>query len=302
VRAFVDRVQRGWGAWWDGDVSAWPLALFRVGLALLVLARVSGAGAALGLPLDHDAWVRGLEYAPSSEPAVPPLLHAPLVPMPRLPDVVLELLAISRIVLAAFLLVGLWPRAAALALGLVGWGLMAYDRHRYLHHLHLLWVSCGWLALAPSDARLSLVRRLRGRPLESMVPRWSLQLLRLQLLVCYAGAGLAKLRADWLSGEGLRAAERSGLFHGPLWRLGRAELGHAGVAVTVCGVELALVALLAIRRTRLAGVVLAVAFHAALDASMTLSTFTAVMLLYVALFLPWREDVPSGSPRPPPPR
>lgn len=290
MQAIAERA-RGWALGrFEGDVSAWPLALFRVGLALLVLVRVTGVGAAVGLPLDHAAWERGIEYAPSSDRATPPALHAPLVPMPRLPDGILEVAALSRIALALLLLAGLWPRASALALAVVGWGLMAYDRHRYLHHLHLLWVSCAWLALAPSGARLSWHRR----SIQPTVPRWSLQLLRLQLLVVYAAAGVAKLRADWLSGETLRLVERVRLVHGALWGLARDMFGHGGVAVLACATELALVVLLAVRRTRRVGVALAVLFHVGLEASMTLSTFSALMLLYVALFLPWRQGV--GAP------
>lgn len=292
MSALADDARRWLAARFDGEVSPWPLALFRIGLALLVLTRTVGADLGLGLSLDHYAWVQGIEYAPSVEHVHEPALHAPILPMPRLSAPTLEALAISRVVLALLLLVGLWPRPTALALGVIGWGLMAYDRHRYLHHLHLLWVSCAWLALAPTDARLSPMGRLRASPGPAMVPRWSLQLLRLQLLVAYAAAGLAKLRADWLSGDTLGLLERAHLLHGRAWELARHTLGLRGLATSIACTEVLLVVLLASRSTRRIGIALAVVLHGMLELGMMLSTFSALMVLYVTLFLPWRETVP----------
>jgi hypothetical protein len=196
-------------------------------------------------------------------------------------------------VLALLLLIGLWPRATALLLASIGYGLMALDRYRYFHHLHLLWLSCGLLALCPSHAALS-VHAHAARPRREQA-RWPLQLLRLQALIVYAAAGSAKLDADWLSGRTLAVLERLDLVGGALWLHARTTFGGAALASAVAFVELALVGLLAWRRTRLVGVALGLALHVTLARAMLLSTFSLQMSLYLLLFLPWPEQ-PSRAP------
>ena len=278
---------------WDGEASAYALPLFRVGLAAIVVARTTHWTAPL-FAMDHHLWSAAVEYAPSLEHTAEPALFSPLFALlPRLPAPLLELAAHARPWLAVLLLLGVYPRTLAGLLALLGYGLMAIDRYRYFHHLHLLWLSCGLLALCPSHARLSphaLWARRRGR-LDPTSPRWPLQLLRLQALLVYAAAGTAKLDTDFLSGRTLRAFEQLGLLGGPRYTAAQLLLGHAGLAWLVTAAELALVPLLALPRTRprLAGIALGLALHAALANSMVVSTFSAQMALYLMLFLPWEH-------------
>ncbi len=282
----LDAVRSVWSRTWDGTASPLPLALFRVGIAVIVLVRTNDWLRPI-VRLDHHGWVRGTEYLPSVEAVLQPALHAPLLPLPVFAAAVATVLVHARTALAVLLLLGIAPRVSAGLLGIAGYALMAADRFRYMHHLHLLWVSCLLLALAPSGERLSVVRFFRRGA--DAVPRWPLQILRLQLLVAYAGAGVAKVSIDWLSGGTLARYEESGLVGGDAWQV-VSTLGHAPAAIGVAAFELGLVPLLAFRRTRLAAVAAALVFHALLHASMMLSVFTAIMSTYLALFLPWRED------------
>jgi hypothetical protein len=231
------------------------------------------------LSFDHQLWTRGLEYLPAAEAVLEPRLFSPLVALPQLSDHMLSALVYIRTALAFALLFGLVPRLSAFALFAVGYGLMALDRYRYFHHMHLLWTSCLWLALLPTvDLRAP------------RVPRWPLSLLRTQVLIIYLAAGLGKLQPSWLSGAALEAAARAGLLGGPIFTLARDLCGVRVLAGLLALAELGIALLLVFPRARLLGVALGVALHVSLEASMMVSTFGAQMVLYLMLFLPWDEQ------------
>ena len=287
-------MRAAWDRAWSGTCDPLVFAIVRVGLATLVLLRVSD-WTAPWLSLDHHAWVHGLEYAPWSDPVREPALHAPLWPgsWPGLPSVtspVAGALAIATPVLAVLLLFGVRSRASAFALAICGYGAMALDRGRYFHHLHLLWLSCAWLALTPSGARLSVEHLFGGGDRQELSPQWSLTLLRFQGLVVYGAAGLAKLQPAWMDGTALARVSEVYPFGGPLFELGRAAIGLPGLSVAIAVWELALVPLLVWRRTRVLGVVSGIALHVVLDASTLVSTFGATMILYLLTFLPWDRE------------
>lgn len=278
-------------ALFDGRVASAPYLVFRTGVALLVLVRTTTWLAPV-VDLDHHHWVTGLEYAPWLEHSVPPVLHSPLVPLlPALSAVVATVLVVVRTWLAVTLLFGVLPRTSAGLLALVGYGLIAVDRYRYLHHLHLLWISCAWLALVPP-----LPWSLR-----STQPRWPLQLLRFQALVVYAAGGLAKLRSDFLDGTTFGVMSDLHLFEPPLGPLlATSPQLRAPIAIGTCVTELALVPLLAWPRTRWLGIALGLLLHIGISESMIVSTFSLQMALYLMLFAPWRDThPPRNSPESP---
>lgn len=302
----LQRLADAWDRTWEGAVVPMPFAILRIGAGALVLLRTTDWTRDF-LPLDHHAWVRGLEHAPWVEHVASPALASPLGPLvPALDHAASSLLVVTRTALAIALLLGVKPRTSALLLAIAGATLMAADRYRYLHHMHLLWVTCGLVALTPCGARFALwpERRDRVGRASDTVARWPVQLLRAQALVVYASAALAKLAPSWLDGSALRTLGDAGLFTGPLFEHGRALLGYSGLAAIVAAWELALVPLLASRRARVVGVVLALLLHVAIDAVTYVSTFGATMVLYLVLFLPWREATGaarhSGEQRPAP--
>jgi hypothetical protein len=285
-RALWQGSERSWRALWQGETRSTPLALFRVGLALLVLARTTH-WLRPWLALDHFLWTQGPEFSPALEGVVAPRLFSPLLPLPQLCDGWVEGLVHTRTALALTLLVGLWPRASALGLFVIGYGLMALDRYRYFHHMHLLWLSCLWLALLPSVRGWRLASPWRPRAQE--VPRWPLQLLRAQCLIVYLAAGIAKLGPGWLSGAALDSTARAGVVGGLLWSAMSERLGTGGVACLIAATELSIVLLLLSLRARGWGIALGIALHLGLEQSMVVSTFGAQMVLYLLLFLPWER-------------
>jgi len=289
----IEALARRLGQVWAGNTSPVPLALFRVGLALLVLLRTSD-WLWPWTSLDHYTWQRGGEFAHPLDGELLPRLFSPLVPLPNLPRVALWWAAQLRTGLAVLLLLGVRTRLTSFVLFAVGYGLMALDRYRYLHHLHLLWTSCLWLSLCAGPSSWSIERA--WLPPSGPTPRWSLQLLRAQCLIVYAASGLAKLNADWLSGRALEQLAHARLVSGPLFEAAVGRMGFSALALTIPTVELLLVGLLAAPRLRRVGLALAVALHGGLEASMTLSTFGAQMALYLMLFLSWQPRTAADGP------
>jgi hypothetical protein len=278
-----------WGTTWRGQAASTPLALFRVGLALLVLVRTTH-WLRPWIALDHFMWTRGPEYSPALEAVREPHLFSPLLPLPDLATSSVELLVSARTGLALALLLGLWPRLSALGLFVIGYGLMALDRYRYFHHMHLLWLSCLWLALLPTPRR-GLLAALRSGA--ERVPRWPLQLLRAQAIIVYVAAGVAKLQPTFLSGQALEATARAGLVGGPLWSAASQLLGTSVLAGLIAFGELSIAACLVYRPLRPLGIALGIALHVGLQESMVVSTFGAQMALYLMLFLRW--DPPAAG-------
>ena len=108
-------------------------------------------------------------------------------------------------VLAVLIVLGLLYRLAA-ALFFVGFTyVFLLEQARYLNHAYLVCLVSFLMAVAPAhragslDVKLGLCRR------SDTVPAWCLWLVRFQIGAVYFFGGVAKINADWLAGEPLRA-------------------------------------------------------------------------------------------------
>jgi hypothetical protein len=278
-----------------GEVSPWPYALLRVGLAAILLLRHADWLRKV-IYFEHHRWVTGLDFMWSSAEA--PHLVSPLVPGLVLTETTTFWLVYMRTALAVLLLAGVRSRAAAVLLAVVSYSLFAADRYRYFHHLHLLYVSIAWLALAPIDARWSLERRLRhawravrptaaqGASVPRTSPVWPLQMIRALVMSVYLASGLSKLHGAWLGGETLQGLHRVHVIGGATWNTLHEWLGYGVLAKLTCVTELALPALLAFRSTRGWAIGAAIGFHALISASMGVSTFGIQMVVLLLAFWP----------------
>jgi hypothetical protein len=268
--AFVDRL-------FVGSVPGWVYVWLRVSLASLFLVRHSDWLEPL-LALEHHHWVDGLEFAWSA--AAEPALSSPLGLAPALNEPATTVLVWLRTLLAFLLLFGLRARLAAASLAIVSYVLMASDRYHYFHHLHQFYLALLWLSLAPIE------RRSAG-----LAPIWPLQLLRAFVVGIYLASGLAKLSPGWWSGEVLETLQRVGTVSGAGFDLAAKTLGVSAVAKLTVLVEIAVALLLCLPPTRRAAVVLGIFFHAAIEASMDVSTFSAQMVVLLVAF--WSGPVKS---------
>lgn len=302
ARAFVQGLLNAYEqrvSWlFAGAVPAWVYPAMRVGLASIFLVRHAD-WLRPWLYFEHHRSVHGLAFLNSG--ALPPALSSPLVPGLVLSASVTRALVYARTALSVLLLLGVRARAAAALLALTSYSLLAADRYRYFHHLHLLYVAIAWMAFTPLGERWSLEQVLRrlvqrsasvgSRPRTS--PLWPLQLIRALVLSVYAAAGVSKLDWVWLRGDTLRHLEEFGVLDGSAWRAIHALFGYSEIAWLACATELGLVPLLLVTRTRRLGVLLALGFHAAISASMPVYTFGAQLAVLLLAF--WVSDAEQQS-------
>lgn len=145
------------------------------------------------------------------------------------------------------------------------------DQTYYQNH----WVLIGWLGL---------YYMLVGH--ERDARRWVGLLLRFQVGVVYAFAGLAKANADWIAGQpmGIWLALRSDWpLIGPLlgWPPSALALSWAGLLF-----DLAIVPLLCWRKTRRPAFAVAVLFHLGNALLFKIGIFPMLMIVLTTVFLP----------------
>ena len=288
-----------------GTVASSVYGAMRIGIAGIFLVRHAD-WLRPWVYLEHHRFVRGLMFMDTS--ALAPRLRSPLVPFLTLGDTTTHVLVYVRTGLSLLLLLGVRARITAALLALVSYLLFAADRYRYYHHLHLLYVTLFWLALAPIGDSLTLTRglaRLRARfwptaeqPTavslrRASSPLWPLQLLRAQALSVYVAAAVSKLDASFLRGDALRELETAWVLKGAVWETARDALGYGGVATLSAGTELMIALGLAVRPTRRVSVLLAWTFHAGISLCMPVYSFGAQMAVLVFAFWPKTTSNPA---------
>jgi hypothetical protein len=279
----------------EGRVKGFVYPTLRIGTALLFLVRHSD-WLRPWVFLEHHRFVRGLMFLEAS-PAEPRLL-SPMIAGFSLGDGATRALVLARTALSVLLLLGVRAQLSAGLLALVSYTLLLADRYRYYHHLHLLYVSLAFLALAPIGRSLDLERTLRdwiakrraGAPAPKVrppvEPLWPLQLVRALVLSVYTAAGVSKLDESWLAGDALRELERFHVLKGPIWDAVRAVVGFGVVAKLSLVTELLLPLGLMLRRTRLVAIFGGLAFHVGISASMPVYSFGAQMAVLLFAFWP----------------
>jgi hypothetical protein len=173
-----------------------------------------------------------------------------------LPVVLVQALCIARTLGALAFLVGYRTRAAGLLAGLSGFAVLSQEPFAFNFTLHLLYL--GTIVLAFTDGGSAWA--VRPEPPRALAS--SLWLVRVFVASIYAWAGLYKLRPDWLDGRTLALYHADHALAGALAdALLATDVRRLVTAHAVALVELSLPVLLLLRRTRRAGVVLALFFH-----------------------------------------
>ena len=235
------------------------LALVRVGIALVLIARTTPLLAPLHLP-----------FLPSTLLGWPESgFHVPAFGL-ALPDGILRALAIVRTAAAFTLLLGLRSRTSALVASLSGYVLLGQDQLAYVNSLHLLYLATFLLALADARSMRSNTWLLRALPLS-----------------VYVFSGISKLNASFLSGRALMVLHDQGGFRGPVANLACASARVAQVtSLAVVLLELGLPLALALRKSRRNALVGALLFHGALETTMHPDVFGWTMAVLLVAFFP----------------
>ncbi len=200
------------------------------------------------------------------------------------------------VVAAAAMTVGLWTRAATVAV----WAVVTYDLLLSTTNFHnnraYLVIVLAALAVAPCGRELSVDaawRARRGRPRRSTeAPGWPLWLLRFEAATVYGASGLSKLLDDdWFSGTVtwhrlVLVRDRLEASVLPSWAVDALtdRPFHTVAAKVVIATELFIALGLCSRRTRYAAVWVAVCFHVAIQLSASVEVFS---YLAIAALVIW---------------
>jgi hypothetical protein len=241
------------------------LAATRIAVGLLILARTTALLAPLEIPFLADAvpflgWPDG---AYALGPFAPSLVRA---------------LCVVRSLAAVSMIVGPWPRAAAIVCAGAGYLVLAEYPLEVPFTLLLLYQAALLLALSDSASRFALL------PAAPRSPKSSLALLRWFIASIYLWAGLTKLRADWLDGRTLTLLLERDDLHGVVAEWLRTwPASKPLVASGTAGFELLLGPALLWRPTRRVALLLAWTFHVGLElvAQPDLLGFAMITLLVV---------------------
>src|SRR5260221_9499788 len=104
-------------------------------------------------------------------------------------------------VLAFCIAIGFFYRASVTLFFVSFSYLFLMEEARWLNHFYLVMLLSFLLILMPAHQTFSVDSWLRPKLRKSVVPTWSLWLLRTQIGLVYFFGGIAKLNDDWLRGQ-----------------------------------------------------------------------------------------------------
>jgi hypothetical protein len=185
-----------------------------------------------------------------------------------LPSACIMVLCVVRTVAAVAFTLGVKTRAAGMVAATTAFLVLSQDPFGFYFTLYALFAGVFLLALAGEE--VTLIRGL--------------------LVSIYAWSAIAKMRGPWLSGDVLLAlAEDHHLRRDVAAWLIAHPTARAVAAASAMTIELALGPLLLLRRTRVAAMVVACIFHAALEITMRPDVIGWVMIILLLSFWPQSE-------------
>ena len=259
----------GWPA---APVSALPLALFRIAFGLLMFAST--------LRFWLNGWVYDFYVLPSFH-----FTYLGFGWVRPLSEVGMYTVFTLMLLAALLVMFGLFYRVAMVSFFLLFTYIELLDKTFYLNHYYFVSLLSFLLIFLPLNARLSLDIRLGFRFPRETVPAWTLYALRLQLVLVYFFAGVAKLNPDWLfAAQPLR-----------IWLRANTELPLIGglfdyvwvaYAMSWAGIlyDLTIPFFLLWRKTRPFAYLVVIAFHVLTALLFPIGMFPWIMLVSTLIF------------------
>lgn len=262
--------------WFDAPAHPHSIAMVRIGLGILLFHQAGQAAlelSRLGYFGDsfHLPFFSGLE-------ALPRRLYVPLLAV--------------RLVAAALVVVGVWPRMALATSAVLGLHTLLVDRLQFHHNRYSLLLYALALSLAPAVAHAATL----DKPAPTRDERWPLRgvrLAQLQLVLVYLASCSSKLLdADWRGGVVL--ASRMTLFAHQAVARGVPEglmhwLASPAVSSVLAKSALLTEAFLAVAllrpRSRVVALWVGTLFHLTIELTSRVEIFTWLTLLLYGLFV-----------------
>ncbi|MDX5481140.1 MAG: HTTM domain-containing protein [Hymenobacteraceae bacterium] len=169
-------------------ISIYPLVYFRILFGLLMFCEGVG-GVLIGWVQEHYTETTynfgyiGLEW---------------IKPLPGQGMVYLYLL----MALLGFLIMIGWRYKVSSFLFFLAFGYSFFsEKTHYLNHHYLIFLVSGLMVLMPAHRKLSWDVRRKPELEQDVAPQWTLWLFRLQIVLVYFYAGIAKIQPDWLAAK-----------------------------------------------------------------------------------------------------
>jgi hypothetical protein len=210
--------------------------------------------------------------------------------LPALPESAVTVFLGIWVVLAVAFAAGFRPRIAGLALAGMLMYVLGLDHQLYSNHLYLMTLLTLILAFGHSGAAMSLDSRRKGA--SPTIPAWPVALTRVLVSIVYGFAAASKLNLIFMSGLVLRLYMKlPGIESIPSWVFSLFALGAVGTEVFLA------VAFWKPRLRRLA-VVVGIAFHLTILATMQLvpDLITFGLLMGCAYLAFFNQITPAGEP------
>lgn len=188
--------------------------------------------------------------------------------------------------LATLIIIGLWYRIATVLFFLGFTYVFLLEQARYLNHFYLVCLFALLLIFVPAHRAFSLDSWGRKDVHSGTAPAWSLWILRLQIGLVYFFGGIAKMNADWLQGEPLRAWLADSTDFPIIGGLFTEEWLVYLFAYSSLLLDLLALPLLLWRRTRVITFLLLVTFHLMNVQLFDIGIFPWLSIASTALFFP----------------
>jgi hypothetical protein len=187
-------------------------------------------------------------------------------------------------VVAAAMAAGLFYRASSVLLFVAYTYVFLLEQSVYMNHYYLIVLLLFLFTVIPAERAFSIDRR-RDPSLPTRVPRWTVLILRFQLVIVYAFGAVAKMNADWLAGEPmLSEIVRGGPDVPAIARILPPALLAYAIAYGGILLDLSLPILLSFRRTRWLGFAAATVFHFLNEIFLRIGVFSYLMTGAITIF------------------
>jgi len=135
------------------------------------------------------------------EQYIKPVLHFPYLGfewVTTLGSPGMEILFGVMLASAIGVMLGAWYRVSALLLFLTFTYIELIDKTYYLNHYYFVSITAFLFCLLPAHSSFSIDAKRNESLKKEFVPRWMLDVFRLQIAIVYIHAGLAKINYAWL--------------------------------------------------------------------------------------------------------
>ena len=158
------------------------------------------------------------------------------------------------------------------------------DKTTYLNHYYFISILSFLMIMIPANAALSIDNKKRGFSYNS-VPKWSIDSLKLLIVIVYLYAGIAKINSDWLCHSLPLSIWLTSKYH--LFFLGdlfQKDFIHQLMSWGGMIYDISIPFLLINRKTRLFGFSLVVLFHIMTAILFPIGMFPYIMIFSVIIF------------------